>query len=343
MNAETVGVPDVRPGVTNRAPTRADVARLAGVSAAVVSYTLNGGPKPVAAATAERVWTAVAQLGYTPNLAAQVLRRGSNDVIGVLIEDIANPFYGRVVRAIEELASSRGYELIISSAFGSHQHALAKLRTLAARQVCGIILGANLGETELVEATRLGTPIVQLDVSGELPGAVRIEPDLAGGAHLAMRHLFDLGHRSVAFLGRADGREPRHIAWRNAHRSAGLEPGPEVMCDFTREGGLEGMRALLSSARPTAVFAASDMIAIGALRAMRAAGLAVPDDISIASFDDSPEAAFAAPPLTTLRQPVAQMVEEAVDALLVPSRHTPGTRTLEVQLVVRESTGPPPV
>lgn len=327
---------------TRRAPTREDVARLAGVSVAVVSYTVNGGPKPVAAATAARVRDAIAKLGYTPNAAARALSRGTNDVIGLVLNDIANPYYSRLARAIEEVATARGLELVIAGTLGSRERALAHLRNLDARQVSGIILVSDLGESECAAAARLATPIVFLDALGSFPGSVRITPDLTGGTHLAVEHLLALGHERVGFLGPTDGAEERHVAWLAAHRAAGVEPGPAIHCGFSREGGLQAMQEfLVSGERPTAMFAASDMIAVGALRAIREAGLAVPTDISVASLDDSPEAAFTSPPLTTVHQPVDEMAADAVAALMTPGAFNTGDHVYPVRLIERGSTAAP--
>lgn len=321
-----------------RAPTREDVARLAGVSVAVVSYTLNGGPKPVAAATAQRVRDAVAKLGYTPNAAARALRRGSSDVLGLVVPDIANPYYGRMARAVADAAARRGCDVIVSSTSGSAGSSLEHLRNLHARQVSGILVAVTVPFEGLAEVARMDTPIVQIDGRVDLPGATRILADLRGGVHHALEHLFALGHDSVAFLGDADPADARRAAWLELHRITGRTPGPFEAAPYTRAGGRDGMLRMLALAAPTAVLAASDMIAIGALRALRDAGMRVPDDVSLVGIDDTEEAEFAG--LTTVRQPVEAMAVDAVEALLDRPR-VPSTRDFDVLLVERDSAGPP--
>lgn len=325
---------------SQRTATRADVARLAGVSVAVVSYTLNGGPKPVAAATAARVRDAVAKLGYRPNAAARALSLGRSEVLGLVIHDIGNPYYARFARAVEVEAERRGLRVIMASTLGDRTKTLEHVRDLNARQVGGILLVSPVPDDAVGEVARMPTPVVQVDAGGPALGRAQLDTDLRGGTHLALEHLFALGHRSVAFLGSRPGVDERWSAWEDAHRLSGRAPGQAVEVAFTREGGYEGMARLLDETVPTAVFAASDMIAIGALRALREAGLAVPDDVSIVSVDDSPEASYSAPALTTVHQPVEELARAAVDALLGDDA-IGGLRTFPVRLVVRDSTAPP--
>lgn len=325
-----------------KAVTRADVAKLAGVSAAVVSYTLNGGPLPVAPATAERVREAVAKLGYRPNAAARALSRGTSNMLGLVVHDIGNPYYARLARVVEQEAERRGFGLLISSTLGDRQKALVHTRDLESRQVDGIILISALPPDAVSEVARMTTPIIQVDVVPAIGIVTRLDPDLRAGTHAAMEHLFELGHRSVAYVGSTSGADVRHGAWGEAHRWSDLQPGPAADVAYDREGGYRGMQELLAGGEPpTAVFAGSDMIAIGVLRALREAGLRIPEDVSVVSVDDSPEAAFAAPPLTTVRQPVEEMAKDAVAAVLDPGDRTPSRRVYPVELVVRESTAPP--
>ncbi|WP_082488237.1 LacI family DNA-binding transcriptional regulator [Microbacterium sp. Leaf159] len=325
---------------SRKAVTRADVAKLAGVSVAVVSYTLNGGPQPVAPATADRVRDAVQKLGYRPNAAARALSLGSSEVLGLVIHDIGNPFYARLARAVEIEAERLGSRVIIGSTLGDPAKTIDHLRELDARQVSGIILVSPLDDDNARKIDRLSSPLVQLDADAPLASRAILRPDLRAGTLMALEHLFDLGHDSVAFLGSPPGADERHAAWSDAHRLSGRTPGPAAAISYTREGGYDGMRTILEEQTPSAVFASSDMIAVGALRALREVGLQVPSEVSVVSFDDSPEAPFAAPPLTTVHQPVEEMAADAVAALLAPESGVHGRRTYDVRLVIRDSTGP---
>ncbi|MCR2802025.1 LacI family DNA-binding transcriptional regulator [Microbacterium sp. zg-Y818] len=325
---------------SSRGVTRADVAKLAGVSVAVVSYTMNGGPQPVAPATAARVRDAVRKLGYRPNAAARALSLGRSEVLGLIIHDISNPHIGRLARAVETEAERRGLRVMIGSTLGDPSKTVDHVRELDARQVAGIILASPLDESATGQLQRISAPLVLLDTNAPTASRAQLQPDLRSGAFLALEHLFALGHDSVAFLGSPLGSEERHLAWQEAHRLSERTPGPAFEVDFTREGGYHAMQEMLATTVPTAVFASSDMVAVGALHAIREAGLRVPEDISVVSVDDSPEAKFAAPPLTTVHQPIEDMASDAVAALLDKAPKVTGRRVYPAPLIVRESTGP---
>ncbi|MCA4135352.1 LacI family DNA-binding transcriptional regulator [Arthrobacter sp. M4] len=324
----------------NRTVTRADVARLAGVSTAVVSYTLNGGPRPVAPGTAAKVLDAVAKLGYQPNAAAQTLSRGTSQVIGLIIPDIGNPFFGAFASAIESAARSQGFDVMICS---THSNSTAYyVRHLDSLRVHGILMLAILDPRDEPLVHKVSTRIVQLNDPRPVAGGVSVAADLYNGARDAVRHLIALGHQTVAFLGDLDDGEPRHAGWRDALRELGAAPGPSAHAPFSREGGVAGMKELLLAGEPpTAVFASSDMIAIGALRALHEAKIRVPEDVSIVSFDDSPESAFAFPGITAMRQPIEKMAQEALTALINPRHLRPGLHLHPTTLVERQSTAPP--
>ncbi len=268
--------PRARPSGTT-AVTQADVARLAGVSTAVVSYTLNNGPRTVAPETAERVRRAIAQLGYRPNLAARTLRMGSSRTLGLVLPDISNPFFGALGKAIERNARSRGLDVIMCNTGGTSP--LLLIQHLDALQVAGVVLAGDVAATEEPEIHRLATPIVQLDAFRVIAGGISVGADLYEGARIAVRHLLDLGHETVAFLGPVDPAHPRYAGWLDALRAAGAPPGRAAATDFSREGGFAGATRLVEQQLPTAVFASSDLIAIGALLAFRRAGVSVPEEV----------------------------------------------------------------
>jgi LacI family transcriptional regulator len=330
---------------TPRGPvTRKDVARYAGVSTAVVSYVVNAGPKRVAPATEAKVQDAIRVLGYRPNAAARALKLGSSETIGLVIPDNSNPFFSLLAHAVEDAAADLGFALVLTNSDGNLAKERRNIRNLAARQVDGVVLASVLFEPDLADLESADIPSVLLNHAGEAPGFNSVGVDLAAGARIAVEHLIGHGHTNIALaMGtnvshQTDGREE---GWLKALSDAGLPEGPIVRGDFTRPGGYAaGQRLLASASRPTAVFSSSDMQAVGILRAIHEAGLSVPGDIAVASFDGSVEAEYSWPALTTVEQPVRAMAEAAVSALVGAARgQAPEHRIFPTQLRIRQSCG----
>lgn len=315
--------------------TRADVARLARVSLPVVSYVLNDGPKNVSDETRQRVMDAVRALGYQPNAAARALRRGKSSLLGFVIPNIGNPLFATFAREVEIAAARHDVTLMtLSAPVGSVHQAIERL---AAHQVDGVIVATQVRVTDIAAIERSLLPAVLLNQLLAFDGIPTFGVDLYGGARTAVDHLVSLGHAVIGYLGPDDASSRRLQGWRDALRSHGLREGPIAHSGFTRSEGYEAARSLLAARDDvTALFASSDQIAVGALRALHEAGLAVPDEIAMVSFDDSPEAEYAWPPLTAVSQPIRQMAEDAVDRVLggAGAEH----RRYDVELVVRAST-----
>lgn len=320
--------------------TQADVARLAGVSTAVVSYTLNDGPRAVAPETAARVRAAMAELGYRPNLAARALRVGTSQVLGLVLHDVSNPFYGALSTSIDRAARSRGLDVIVCNTFGDS--AVRLIQHLDELHVAGVVVAVAISAADEAAIHRLDTRIVQLDDHRVVAGGIAVGADLYTGAQLAVRHLLGRGHETVAFLGAVDPDQARYAGWRDALLELGAPLGPAVSAAYSREGGLAATAELTVGANPpTAIFASSDLIAIGALMGLRRAGLRVPQDVSVVSFDDSPETAFACPALSAIRQPTDALAAAALAALLDPGYLAPGLHLYPVELVERDSVAAP--
>ena len=323
-----------------RPATRVDVARLAGVSTAVVSYTLNGGPKAVAPQTAARVLDAVQRLGYRPNASAQALSRGTTQVIGLIMPDIGNPFFASYAAAVEAAARLQDLDVMLCST--RSRSCVEFIHHLDAMRVRGILLASELPVEDEPSVHSISTRVVQLDTHRLIAGGVGVASDLHRGAREATNYLLDRGHRNIAFLGDTRPDELRHAGWASALRDARAEPELAALAPFSREGGLAAMRAILASGElPTAVFASSDMIAVGALRALREAGLGVPTDVSLMSLDDSPESAFAFPGVTAVRQPIDEMARDAVAAVADIGYLKTGLHTYPLTIVERHSVAPP--
>jgi LacI family transcriptional regulator len=328
----------------NRAVTRADVARYAGVSTAVVSYVMNGGPRKVAPDTAARVREAIAQLDYRPNVHAQALRRGTTEMIGLVLSDPTNPFFVEFVAAITEAAFDHGRAVVIASARARPDTEVTLVNDLIRRQVDGLIVASVFRQPDLsLGRSHRQTPIVFIDAPGAIPGYASVGTDGVGGASLAVEHLVRVHqHETIGLVvGGMDSpsADPREQGWQRAVRAAGLQDGPIARVDWSREGGYEGGHRLLdSSSPPTAIFASSDLQAVGLLRAAHERGLRVPEDLAVIAFDGTKESEFSWPPLTVVAQPIQQMARMAVQLVLDDER-SEGYTSFVGELVVRQSCG----
>ncbi|MET7278078.1 LacI family DNA-binding transcriptional regulator [Kribbella sp. NPDC005582] len=309
--------------------TRNDVARYAGVSTAVVSYVVNDGPRAVSPQARERVLEAIRVLGYRPNATARALRTGSTQTFGLITPDGGNPLFAELAKAIDKAAAERGYVVLQTSADGDPETERTKVAQLLARQVSGLVLVTP------AEAPDLGGADVPVVVVNRLlPGVSSVRPRYREGARRAVEHLLWHGHTRIALV--IGGRGERERGWRDALRAAGLEDGPVVRVAFSREGGYAAGQELIAQ-RPTAVFASSDLQAIGVLRAVREAGLRVPEDVAVVAFDGTAEAEYCWPPLTVVRQPVERMAAEVVRQLVEGTVGRPTAYPTE--LIIRKSCG----
>jgi LacI family transcriptional regulator len=325
----------------SRSVTRADVARYAGVSTAVVSYVLNDGPKAVAPLTKERVLDAVRVLGYRPNAAARALSMGSADMFGLLVHDNRSPFFAELCHALDQATADAGRSLLIVNSDRTQTSTSEQIRDLLSRQIGGLIIADVLTASEQSLVESLGIPAVVIGQFGETDGLHSVGVDFSVGAREATEHLIGHGYREIAFAGSAARYDARERGWREALTSAHLPLGPLVHTPFTYQGGYDAAVELLDGAvRPRAVLAASDQIAIGMLAAFGERGVRVPDDIAIVSFDGTVVADFVWPRLTTAVQPLEQMADAAVRLLLEPDA-VRDHRAFRTRLRIRESCGCP--
>jgi LacI family transcriptional regulator len=327
------------------AVTRAEVARYAGVSDAVVSFVINGGPKTVSQTTEARVREAIEKLGYRPNRTARALALGSTKTLGLVVPDSTNPFYAEYTVAIQRAAAQRGYALLTLSSGADPAMELRSMLELCDRQIDGLLVARGASTTSVGELARRGvdTPVVVIDAATAYPGYPAIGPEAAHGIDAVVDHLLAVHkHQSVSLIigdtvtAQTDGREG---GWLSAHARNRCSPGVVEPAPFTRVGGYKaGLRLLQRPERPTAVVAGSDLQAVGLLRAARELGLAVPDNVAVGSFDGTEEAFFTGPPLTTSRQPIDAMADAAVATVLDPEGPT-GHQVFATNLIIGGSCG----
>lgn len=334
-------------------PTIYDVARLAGVSTATVSRMLNGKGQ-FAPSTRAAVDDAVKQLRYRPNTIARSLRTKSTQTIAFLLPDIPDPFFVSLISGIHQHAVKRAYAILLCVTDGDPDREEQYLNLLHAKQVDGALVdGLVLPQARIARFLEDGFPIVCVDRDVDSPSLPVVQVDNRLGGRLATEHLLSLGHTRIAHVSGAELHRLRHsqerlAGYHEAMASARVPVDPRLIAagDYVEEGGYEATRTMLElGVSFSAVFAANDLSAIGAIRAIIESGRRVPEDISVVGFDDIHIAAFVRPPLTTIHQPAAEIAQRATEILvaLIQGRRARGRRyLLEPKLVVRGSTAPPP-
>lgn len=344
---------------TLKPPTIRDVALLAGVAESTVSRVLTGAETsiPISDDTRQRVQHAAGELGYRAHPGARALRGKGTGLLGVIVREFDDAFFSRLVDAFVNAARDAGYDLMLGSAKGDPEQAVALSETLNMRYCDGLLLLGDLRETPedhsflntfsgqapLILVCRGSGPLV-----GDMPS---VTMDSRLGANSVLEYLAELGHRRIAFIGSArlgdlHERGEAYTAFM-AERVGGVPKGYLELVENGLEGGYQAMTRLLALPEPpTALFAADDAMAIGAMKAAAERGVAVPADLSIVGFDDIKLAAYLHPALTTVHQPYEEIACQAVALLVEMIRHraipqpAPHIR-IPPELVKRESCAPP--
>jgi LacI family transcriptional regulator len=331
-----------------------DLAKRAGISVATVSRVLNNYPD-VSSETRQKVLALAQEMNYRPSAAARSLVTRRSHIIGVFfLQDfvadmILHPFFQEVMVGFKRAVGAAGYDLLFFTSSRPDDGQFTYLRRCRHHQVDGVVLmGVNRSDPQIVELAASGIPCMSIDVDllGKRSGYVL--SDNRTGAMQAVRHLISLGHGRIALINGPPTSRPAHdrfVGYRDALAEAGLPYRPEYVLDydFTWQHGYASMQTLLDLPEPpTAVFAAADHTAMGAIKAIRERGLHVPEDMAMVGFDDIEVATMVHPALTTIRQDkdgLGRVAGEALIHLIEDNRYSPPILTLPTELVVRESCG----
>ncbi len=330
-----------------------DIAERAGVSIMTVSKALRGEPD-VSPSTRERIKTLARQMGYVPDSAAQGLRSRTSKTLGVVISSVTNPIYARIVRAIEERAHDTGYDMFIAQTMNNTEREEIAIRRLLSRRVDGLLVSPVYRiepEARIYqEVLARGTPTVLIGPPAPFCSAFpSVSSDDLLASYTATRHLLDLGHQRIAVLtGRlvAPWAQARLDGYRRALREANLDVDDRLVftAGSTIEDGVKtGLQMLNENCSATAVLAVNDLVAVGCANALLQQGLKIPQDISVVGFGNIRVSEHFRVPLTTLRQPKYRLGIAAMETMLkVLRRDHIEPRRLPAELIVRESTAPPP-
>ncbi len=328
-------------------PTILDVARRAGVSKSLVSMVTRG-EGGVSEEKRRAILEAIDELDYRPNAMARGLVQRQTRILGVMISDLQNPFFGAVISGIQERAEERGFRVLITTGDRTPSVEESAMENLLELRVDGLILASpRVGDEAIAHAGR-SVPVVVLNRDTNDDSSDSVTNDNIAGARLAVEHLVSFGHRRIAFIegGVGAGARIRREGYLRAMRDFGLEEEiVTVEGRHTEEGGHQGAMELLKMrVLPTAVFASNDLCAIGAMTAFEEAGLSIPDDLSLVGYDNNRMAALRHISLTTIDQPGGDMGRSAVERLLERidgDRTEPSHDVVSPSLVVRSTTGPP--
>ncbi|MFC7321693.1 LacI family DNA-binding transcriptional regulator [Halobacillus campisalis] len=284
-----------------------DVAKRAGVAVSTASYALNGINK-VSAATVEKVNKAAAELNYKKSGFASDLKRSKTNTIALILSDLSGPYFSELIKGVQEVTASNGFDLIACSSVGGDKSTASKF--LKEKRVDGaIVLAHNISADLINSSARKDFPIIVLDRDVDNPNVVHVEVDNRKGAYEATEYMIQKGHSSIAYVSgpmNSHDNEERFQGYLSAleHNNLSYQSRWKISGDFTREGGYRATKMLLAQQNmPEAVFYANDEMAIGGLQAFSEKKVRVPEDISMVGFDDIQLSEYVQPPLTTVRQP----------------------------------------
>jgi DNA-binding LacI/PurR family transcriptional regulator len=324
-----------------------DVAARAGVSVATVSHVINN-TRFVTPELRDRVTAAMQELAYEPNPVARGLRSNRTNLIALVIPDICNPYFPELARGVQDVANQNDYVTILGNTDRGIEPERRLLHILSRQHVEGVIINpSGVSAEDLLPMQSAGIPVVIFGHQIDHPAFDSVMIDDCQAARELVHHLIEQGHRRIAHLcsHRPNSGQLRYAGFAQALQERGLSPDPQLITEgpWTQKGGYLAMRVLLECRPvPTAVFAANDLMAIGAMMAIHDAGLHVPQDIAVAGFDNIDQAASVSPALTTVHQPKYEMGRKLAETLFARLRKeapdTPQRIILPYSLEIREST-----
>jgi DNA-binding LacI/PurR family transcriptional regulator len=329
-------------------PTIYDVAREAGVSIATVSKVINNTGR-IGEETRKKVMKVMDELNYQPSVVASALTGKSTYTIGLLIPDLANPFFAEIARHVEDFSQQNGYSVVMCSTDYDREKEAKYISLLRQKSVDGIILASRCKNKELLRDlidNRFPLALIDLHLP-EFP-LDSVEVDHFQGGYQVTHHLLSLGHRTIGVIAEESRSSQERIhGYKQALEDAGLmfEECNVITTDFTVEGSKNATPKLFAlKNRPTAIFACNDLLAIGVIQALRELGMSIPEDVSVAGFDNTILANATNPPLTTVDQPKQEMGRQVVDLLIknIEGKTGPKQRIILLpEIVVRQSTSAP--
>ena len=332
-----------------------DIAKQAGVSHSTVSRALHGS-NLISDETVERIRQIAVELGYFPSAAARSLKTNRSHALGVIVSTIDDPFFSEILQGIEEVAQKRGYSLLMAASQRDSEREQVIVQDMRERHVDGLVIcSASFSNSQQHRLLEFGIPIVVINNQAAEDYRYSIYHDDVDGSRQVTRHLIELGHKRIAYLGNSlSGRTTldRLTGFRQEMDAAGLAISAEYIYEIPGgrpEDGLAALDHFLNlPERPTAIFCFNDMLAIGVLNGLHMAGIRIPEDISVVGFDNIVFSAYTNPPLTTLDQPKRYIGAEAARLILglldplaeeeVPEQQI---QKLKGKLLVRQSTAPP--
>jgi len=327
-----------------------DVAKIAGVSASTISRVMNT-PEIVAEDTRQKVMNAVKELAYIPNMIAANMPRRRTNYIGLIIPDITNIFFSNLVRGVQDVCEKNGYSVLVVNSDDSQEKEGRYLKLLYSRRVDGVILTVagyreeEFPEEELSLLKKMNIVLIDREINGMTTPIVKVNNFI--GAYSAVKYLLTMGHKKILYLAGIEGtktNQEREKGYLSALKEARISWKKELTADFRLDTAYHKImyhwpQLKNSDEPPTAIFAANDLMAIGALKAFTQLKIRVPEDISIIGFDNIPFSDCTYPPLTTIAQPTYQMGQKAVETLLklIDKKKIKKSVEFETKLIERDS------
>ncbi len=327
-----------------------DVAKIAGVSASTISRVMNT-PEIVAEDTRQKVMNAVKELAYIPNMIAANMPRRRTNYVGLIIPDITNIFFSNLVRGVQDVCEKNGYSVLVVNSDDSQEKEGRYLKLLYSRRVDGVILTVagyreeGFPEEELSLLKKMNIVLIDREINGMTTPIVKVNNFI--GAYSAVKYLLTMGHKKILYLAGIEGtktNQEREKGYLSALKEARISWKKELTADFRLDTGYQKImhywpQLKNSDELPTAIFAANDLMAIGALKAFTQIKIRVPEDISIIGFDNIPFSDCTYPPLTTIAQPTYQMGQKAVETLLklIDKKKIVKSVEFETKLIERDS------